>query len=118
MGKTEWARSLGSHIYFCGIYSASEAFRAHEVEYAIFDDLQGGMKFFFGFKNWLGCQQQFQVKALYKDPVLITWGKPCILLSNTDPRMEMSDADNEWLEGNVSFVYVGHPLFTTHASTE
>lgn len=89
--------------------------RAKDADYAIFDDLQGGISFFPSYKNWLGCQQQFQVKKLYRDPVLIQWGKPCIWISNTDPRDEMKQADIEWLEGNCSFIHVTSPIF--HANS-
>lgn len=77
--------------------------RYKDVKYAIFDDMQ--LKYVPQFKNWLGCQHAFQVKVLYKDPVLIQWGKPCIWLSNDDPRMEphLSVTDIEWLEGNCVF---------------
>lgn len=110
-GKTCWARSLGNHLYFCGLFSAAEAAKAEEADYAIFDDLQGGIKFFHGFKNWLGAQHQFQIKQLYKDPQLITWGKPCVWLSNTDPRHDMNEADIDWMEGNCIFVEITTPLF-------
>lgn len=115
LGKTVWARSLGEHAYFCGLYSASEAMRFAEVDYAVFDDIQGGIKFFPGYKNWLGCQMQFQVKALYRDPVLIQWGKPTIWVANTDPRLDLGYTEVEWLEGNCDFVYIETPIF--HANT-
>lgn len=113
LGKTQWARSLGSHIYFCGLYSYQEAIKAPDpdIKYAVFDDIQGGIKFFPSFKNWLGCQLDFQIKGLYKDPQLIRWGKPCIWISNTDPRLDMSHADASWLEGNCIFVEVTTALF-------
>lgn len=114
VGKTVWARSHGEHAYFCGLYSAAEAMRYRDVEYAVFDDIQGGIKFFPGFKNWLGCQAQFQVKALYRDPVLIDWGKPSIWVANTDPRADMVVEDIQWLEGNCDFVYIEETIF--HAS--
>ena len=110
-GKTVWARSLGNHIYFCGLYSYKEACKASEAEYAIFDDLQGGIKFFHGFKNWLGGQEEFQIKGLYRDPEIIKWGKPSIWISNTDPRFDMSPADIEWMEGNCTFVEITTSLF-------
>lgn len=110
-GKTTWARSLGKHIYMCGLYSYKEAKKAGDVEYAIFDDIQGGIKFFHGFKNWFGCQTQFQIKGLYRDPELITWGKPSIWLANTDPREDMSHADIQWMEGNCIFVNVWGALY-------
>lgn len=116
LGKTVWARSLGKHLYFCGLYSYAEAIRAPDAEYAVFDDIQGGLKFFHGFKNWLGCQYQFQVKGLYRDPQLLDWGKPCIWVANTDPRHDVSEEEVLWLEGNCTFVHLQEPI--AHANTE
>jgi len=82
-----------------------------DAEYAIFDDMQGGIKFFHGWKNWLGGQKTFQVKRLYRDPELITWGKPCIWVSNKDPRDDMEINDREWLEGNCIFYEVTSSFF-------
>ncbi|AEF58773.1 Rep2 [Mosquito VEM virus SDBVL G] len=110
-GKTVWARSLGTHLYFCGLYSYKEAVKASEAEYAVFDDIQGGIKFFPSFKNWLGCQAEFQVKGLYRDPELIKWGKPSIWVSNTDPRHDMTPEDVHWMEANCVFVEVLDKLF-------
>ena len=42
MGKTVWARSLGRHAYFGGLFSMDEDIDG--AEYAIFDDF-GGIKF-------------------------------------------------------------------------
>lgn len=111
MGKTVWARSLGKHLYFCGLFSYKEASKHDDARYAVFDDIQGGIKFFHGFKNWLGAQRQFQIKGLYRDPELITWGKPCIWVANTDPRHDVSFEDAQWLEGNCIFIEILEPLF-------
>jgi len=110
-GKTTWARSLGPHLYFCGLYSYKEAKGAATATYAIFDDIQGGIKFFPAFKNWLGCQYQFQIKGLYRDPELLTWGKPSIWVANSDPREDMTPTDTDWLEGNCVFVNVTTAIF-------
>lgn len=111
-GKTVFARSLGPHLYFCGLYSGAEAIRAPEADYAIFDDIQGGIKFFPGFKNWLGCQVEFQVKLLYRDPILLKWGKPCIWLSNNDPRLDLTEQHEiDWMEANCIFQEIHTPLF-------
>lgn len=106
------ARSLGPHLYFCGLYSYAEAIRADEATYAVFDDIAGGIKYFPSYKNWLGCQVEFQVKGLYRDPQIIKWGKPCIWLANSDPRMDLTETHElEWLEANCDFVEITTPLF-------
>lgn len=82
------------------------------VQYAVFDDLNGGLKFFHGFKQWLGMQKEFYVTDKYRGKKKVTWGKPCIWISNTDPRDDLGDPQvSSWLEGNCVFVYVESPLF-------
>jgi len=118
-GKTTLARSLGNHIFFGGLFSGGAAMAGlRDAEYAVFDDIRGGIKFFPGFKDWLGCQSNFMVKQLYREPVLIKWGRPAIWLSNSDPRCELSPEDVEWMEGNCDFFYVSaeEPIF--HANRE
>lgn len=85
-----------------------------DVDYAIFDDIQGGIEFFHAYKFWLGHQEQFYVTDKYKGKKLIKWGKPSIWLSNNDPRMDRN-ADMEWLNANCTFVYLDTPIF--HASS-
>ncbi|QCX35065.1 replication-associated protein [Blackfly genomovirus 5] len=116
MGKTTWARSLGSHMYFGGLFSAREALDHPEAEYAVIDDIAGGIKFFPRYKDWLGCQAEFQLKELYREPRLFKWGRPAIWCSNEDPRCGLGEPEVDWLEGNCIFVRVSTPIF--HASTE
>lgn len=96
--------------------SGDECLKSGDVEYAVFDDLRGGIKFFPSFKEWLGCQAWVTVKCLYREPKLVKWGKPSIWLSNTDPRHEMSVEDVHWMNANCIFVAVEDPIF--HANTE
>ena len=112
-GKTLWARSLGRHIYCVGLVSGAECMKASDisVEYAVFDDIRGGMKFFHSFKEWLGCQAYVSVKVLYREPVLAKWGKPSIWVSNTDPRLDMLQADIDWMEKNCVFVECNEAIF-------
>lgn len=105
-GKTSWARSLGKHIYCVGLVSGAECMKAHDVDYAVFDDIRGGMKFFPSFKEWLGCQPHVCVKEMYREPKVIEWGKPSIWCSNADPRDEMLQVDIDWMEKNVTFIEV------------
>jgi len=105
-GKTTWARSLGKHIYCVGLVSGDELLKAGDVEYAVFDDMRGGMKFFHSFKEWLGCQPHVTVKVLYKEPKVVAWGKVGIWCSNMDPRLEMLQVDIDWMEENVTFIEI------------
>lgn len=115
-GKTLWARSLGPHIYNVGLVSGEECMKAPHVDYAVFDDIRGGIKFFPAFKEWLGGQATVSVKRLYRDPKLVAWGKPSIWISNDDPRQSMDQCDVAWLEANARFIEVYTPIF--RASTE
>lgn len=115
LGKTLWARSHGPHIYCIGLVSGAECMKAASCDYAVFDDIRGGIKFFQAFKEWLGAQAYVSVKQLYRDPTLVKWGKPSIWLSNTDPRLGLDVADVEWLEGNCVFVELTSSIIS-HAS--
>ena len=57
VGKTVWARSLGNHAYFGGLFSIDEDLK--DVEYAVFDDMLGGLEYWHSYKFWLGAQKQF-----------------------------------------------------------
>jgi len=106
MGKTIWARSLGRHAYFGGLFSLDEDIDG--VEYAIFDDF-GGIKFLPAYKFWLGHQKQFYVTDKYKGKKLVHWARPSIWLSNSDPRDELG-VDTDWLNANCDFVYLDSPI--------
>lgn len=105
-GKTTWARSLGNHIYCLGLVSGDRCMGAPDVEYAVFDDIRGGMKFFPSFKEWLGCQANVTVKVLHREPKLLPWNKPSIWCANKDPRLEMDWEDRSWMEQNCTFINV------------
>lgn len=125
-GKTSWARSLGQHVFFGELFSGAMAeMITPDVKYAVFDDIRGGITFFHGWKGWLGCQAEFNNKALYKDPSPIKWGRPSIWCSNKDPREEMcyyvmgerhfhkgyGQEDIDWLDANCIFVEINSPIF-------
>lgn len=90
--------------------------KAGSAEYAVFDDIRGGIKFFPSFKEWLGCQGYVTVKELYREPKLVKWGKPSIWLANTDPREVMDGAEVDWMNKNCTFIEIDSPIF--HANTE
>lgn len=119
-GKTTWARSLGSHIYFGSQWSGKVAFQGMEhAEYAIFDDWKGGLKMLPGYKDWLGAQWQVSVRQLHHDARLEEWGRPCIWLCNQDPRIISrvdDDVDWEWMARACIFVEVTGRLATFRAN--
>ena len=80
-----------------------------DVDYAVFDDMLGGLEFWHQYKFWLGAQQQFYATDKYKGKRLVKWGRPCIYVHNKDPR-EDKNADIDWLEGNCVFIYVADSL--------
>lgn len=108
LGKTMWARSLGTHAYFGGLFCLDEF--KEDVDYAVFDDMQGGLEFFHAYKFWLGHQQSFYATDKYRGKKLITWGKPAIWCSNTDPRADKG-ADAEWLDENCTFIFINSKLY-------
>lgn len=113
LGKTVWARSLGNHAYFGGLFCLDEPIE--DVEYAVFDDMQGGLEYFHAYKFWLGAQKQFYATDKYKGKQLINWGRPSIYIANNNP-LEDKGADIEWLQGNCEIVYLDTPI--VRASTE
>lgn len=108
LGKTVWARSLGRHLFFPGLYSGEEAYQMQDesIQYAVFDDIAGGLKFFPNYKAWFGGQRQMNVKKLFHDPKLMTWGRPVIWLCNDYPLTDLSDSEVAWFEANTVMVNI------------
>ncbi|AXL65863.1 replication-associated protein [Tubeweb spider associated circular virus 1] len=113
LGKTVWARSLGKHNYFAGLFNLDDF--SESAEYAIFDDMSGGFSFFPSYKQWMGGQFQFTVTDKFKHKRTVRWGKPTIWLCNTDPRLDWykpgSSPDFGWMEENADFVELTETIF-------
>ena len=105
-GKTEWARSLGNHVFFSGMFDLSVL--RSEYDYVVFDDVSFTSMDFF--KCWFGAQKEFSVTDKYMRKQRIMHGKPCVGCFNHDIRA-MLWADIEWLELNCLFVNVVDKLF-------
>ncbi|KAJ2974197.1 hypothetical protein NUW54_g11928 [Trametes sanguinea] len=106
LGKTEWARSLGKHNFQSGLFNLDEF--DESADYIVLDDIS--MQFFPSYKSWLGAQKEFNQTDKYRRKQLVRWGKPCIWLSNDDPR-NAQGVDREWLDGNCIFVHLTHKLY-------
>jgi len=103
-----WVGYLSKHDYFGGLFSLEESLEG--VQYAVFDDIAGGLKFFPQYKSWLGNQLEFYATDKYQRKTLVKWGKPCIWISNEYPITEGVDYD--WMEQNCIFVEINSPLFS------
>ncbi|QIR82259.1 replication associated protein [Chicken genomovirus mg2_274u] len=110
-GKTWLARSFGSHCYFGGLFALDEYEYNDKVDYAVFDDIQGGFKYFPAYKSWLGQQAEFYCTDKFRKKKYIKWGRPCIWIMNEDPYTQEVDID--WLEKNCLIVHIDRPLYQT-----
>lgn len=110
-GKTQWARSLGRHMYFQG------EFNLHlwddNAEYAIFDDTLW-KKIPFP-KCFLGAQGEMSLSDKYLPKKAVVWGRPTIWLMNEFPKIDtdFSHNDRAWLQANSVQVILGKPLCST-----
>ncbi|UDN67446.1 replication-associated protein [robinz virus RP_390] len=106
LGKTEWARSLGRHSYFAGLFNIDDFDPL--AQYAVMDDID--IKFFPNYKGWFGAQKRFTITGKYARHRTVDWGKPMIWCSNDDPRQAVG-IDQDWLAANCDFYVVHEPLY-------
>lgn len=95
-GKTEWARSLGRHMYF-NMYFNLDLWD-EEAEYAVFDDMDADTekpleKYFPSWKQFFGAQKEFTVTDKYKKKRNVKWGKPIIFISNNEINCSVSTSN-------------------------
>lgn len=84
------------------------------AEYAVFDDMQGGFKFFHSYKFWLGGQKEFWVTDKYRHKEKVYWDRPAIWVCNKDPMTWADDGvDYDWLNGNCDIVEVTEAMVST-----
>lgn len=106
-GKTEWARSLGKHVYLCGqLDIKGQVWK--DAEYAILDDTcvrdikAKGM-----WKGLASGQKVLTLRDLHFKKA-INWGKPCIMLANHSPPPMVWD---EWDEEHVVVIELKENLY-------
>jgi hypothetical protein len=91
MGKTEWARSLGKHIYWMGMKDLNTW--DHDAEYLVMDDMP--WEFVPDKKAFFGAQRTVSLTAKFKRIRTYDWGKPLIFLCNYNP-WHCWDKEPEW----------------------
>jgi hypothetical protein len=107
-GKTEWARSLGRHIYFNSVFNLDKWDPA--AEYAIFDDCE--WQYIPSKKGWFGAQREFDCTDKYRHKRTLIWGKPSIFLCNSDSYDRLRSApEYTWLRGNSIEIVLINPLY-------
>ncbi|UPW41528.1 replication associated protein [Peromfec virus RodF8_90] len=109
LGKTEWARSLGPHMYFCGMLNLDDW--DDDAKYIVLDDFD--IKFFPQWKSFFGAQKSFVLTDKYRQKRTVSWGRPCIWVCNFEghPRRALSGAQCSWLALNSTTVEITEPLF-------
>lgn len=110
LGKTEWARSLGQHLYFNGQFDLGQINDVNlpDVRYAVFDDFSWDSMAKF-YKQWFGAQRTFTVTDKYKAKKTIQWGKPIIWLCNPEDSHVIPDTC--WMQANTIKVFIDNKLF-------
>lgn len=93
-------------------------------EYAIWDDMVGGLKAgYFNYKQWMGGQYGFTIQDKYGKKKSIKWGKASIFICNTDPRDEPPAYNDRvgidwmWMEENCVFFEVTDTIFRANTRT-
>ena len=90
-----------------------------DAEYAVFDDISGGFKFFPNYKRLAGLPSRNLPSPINTARKKRFKWKPCIMLMNSNPADDMH-VDYEWLEGNCEIIFISadNPLVSNvHANT-
>lgn len=105
MGKTEWARSLGKHMYFNNVANFKDKWD-DEADYIIFDDFN--LDFIPNRKGFFGGQEEFEITGKYMKVKSVRWGKVCIYLCNNVPNY---GNDEQWFRANIIEFNVFNKLY-------
>lgn len=116
LGKTQWARSLGPHIYFNTLVDWKDPetywrIKTGNYNYIIFDDFDPKEWFKRYYKQFFGAQEKVTVTDKYMSKVSFKHHKPCIFLSNLTPQWIGWEYDTQWISHNVVEVMLESALF-------
>ena len=116
VGKTEWARSLGTHVYWGQNHNIDTW--NENAEYVILDDFTWNYQKrdslrslnFDMYKSFIGCQKQFDFTDKYRPKTVLKNGLPCIILCNPDqnPLDGLDDNQTRWFKNNTIIVDLGN----------
>lgn len=104
-GKTEWARSLGTHMYFNGFVDWKRW--NGDAKLIIFDDIE--WKFVPNKKAFFGAQKETTINPKYGRVKTVEWGGVSIYLCNTMPNE--FDGEGMWWRENVVDITLTDKLY-------
>lgn len=105
LGKTAWARCLGTHAYLKGLFSVDPL--KSPYDYLVLDDID--LRFLPSYKELLGGQRDITLTDKYRGKTRVPHGKPCIVLTN-DP-LPFDKLNREWIESNCIIVEIDTKLY-------
>lgn len=106
LGKTEWARSLGHHMYFNHMANFKDDWD-DSANYIIFDDFE--WDYIPNKKGFFGGQLEFQISGKYMKVKTVQWGKCCLYLTNHTP--DVKECDFDWFRDNCLFLEVNNKFY-------
>jgi hypothetical protein len=107
LGKTQFSRSLGPHVYWNGLTNL-ETFNPN-ANYIIFDDID--FEYMPNRKQWWGAQKEFVATDKYRRKQTIQWGKPLIFLCNEEDDPRHSPKWSLWFDNNTVVVEIKNKLY-------
>lgn len=110
LGKTEWARSHGPHLYSRGAVIYDDIIRDREgSKYAVFDDLwEWNFRFL---KDFLGGQPTATITGKYRKPKLLDWGIRSIFLTNEKFWEEWTPKQREYFFDSTILIELSNKLY-------
>lgn len=109
-GKTEWARSLGKHMYFNNLLNLDDW--DDSVDYIILDDFSSDiLKYLPSWKCFFGGQKEFVLTDKYRGKKTVKWGKPMIWLSNEDIFKNLNIEHINFIKKNCTVIVLDKNLY-------
>lgn len=109
-GKTEWARSLGKHMYFNNLLNLDDW--DEDADYIVLDDFNPEItKFLPSWKCFFGGQKQFVLTDKYRGKRTVNWGKPMIWLSNEDLFKHLNFEQIDFIRKNCETIVLMNKMF-------
>lgn len=109
-GKTEWARSLGKHMYFNNLLNLDDW--DESADYIILDDFSSDiLKYLPSWKCFFGGQKQFTLTDKYRGKKTVHWGKPMIWLSNEDIFKNLNIEHINFIKKNCTVIVLDKNLY-------